>query len=119
LAFLLNPPPETAVVNIQYSGTPGYMDASWKFWRAQTQEQLARRIVLVTDSRSTYPVKVIVLPARRESGHLLVAFPRDVEGRPLLTPDMKEVYLEVADPNGTLRLRFDVRKMMVRGELVY
>jgi hypothetical protein len=83
-----------------------------------------QRVTLVADGRRIQPVLVRSHifddgPGGGLGGWLQIFFPRQIEGKPLLRPDIKEVYLEIADPNAKVRLPFEVKKMIVNGELVY
>jgi hypothetical protein len=111
--------PDTVVFQVNYWGSRVWFRHSSDFWKAKTQEELTRLVTLVIDGKRIQPSRVTIKPQQSPWGGLEVVFPRQIDGRPLLAPDMKEVILEVADPNEKVELRFEPRKMVVRGELVY
>jgi hypothetical protein len=111
--------PDTVVFQVAYRGSDVWFRHSSDFWKPKTQDELIRLVTLVVDGRRIQPARVVVKPEGSLWGGLEVVFPRLIDGSPLFSPDMKEVILEVADPNEKVQLRFEPRKMVVRGELVY
>lgn len=110
----------TVVFRVSYIGSRGFVVSATNFWKGKNQEELRRAVTLVTDGSRIEASLVEVEPSSGDhAGGFQVVFPRQVEGRPVLSPNMTDVYLEVAGPNEVVRLPFDVGKMTVRGELVY
>jgi hypothetical protein len=86
-------------------------------------------ITLITDGQRIRPLEIRYDPGYAQETprgwtidvrpRFKVVFPRQADGKPVLTPEMKKAYLEIADPNGKVRLPFNVKRMTVRGEVVY
>lgn len=118
---------DSVVIHISYYGAEGYRDKATEFWKARTPDELIGLVALITDGKRIPPRSVEL-----DSGSSMtfkgrtyfipgftIVFPRTAEGKPLLTPDMKKVYLEIADPNMRMRLPFNVEAMVVNGQVVY
>jgi hypothetical protein len=110
----------TVVFRVGYQGSRGFATATTGFWKGRPQEELMRAVTLVSDGMRIPAIKVEVEPSSGEgSGGFQVVFPRLLDGKAVLTHATKEFHIEIVDPNTTVRLPFDVKKMKVRGELVY
>ena len=110
----------TVVFRVSYIGSRGLVVSATNFWKGKPQEELRRAVTLVANGSRIEAIFVEVEPSSGDhAGGFQVVFPRQLEGRPILSSDTTGMYLEIASPLETVRLPFDVRKMMVRGELVY
>lgn len=111
---------DTVVLRIAYQGSRGLAASSTAFWKSKSQDELVRRVVLITDGKRTQAIRIETEPSSGDqAGGFQAVFPRKADGGPLLTSNTKKVYLEIDEPNAKIEIRFDVKKMMVRGELVY
>jgi hypothetical protein len=116
--------PRMLCIRVEYWGSSGYVNASRDYWSAQSRQGLLRNVALVADGRRIQPLYVSSSifddgAGGGLGGWLQIVFGRQTDGKPVLAPNMKEVYLEIADPNAKVKLPFDVTKMVVNGEVVY
>jgi hypothetical protein len=109
--------PDQIVIQVTYSGTQAFMLSVSRFWKQKTEGDLAQSFTLVTEGKRIAPVKVIVSTGGGNEMQLL--FPRRVNDEPFITPNSKEVRLEIDDPNETVRIPFKVKGMKVGEQLIY
>lgn len=120
--FVKQPFPDTIVVRVWYTSRHKNLA---EYWLSRTREQLAQDIALVVDGTPVSPLDV-----QNESlvnqghgfwfgGWLHVKFPRQLRGSPILSRSTRRVRVEITGAHGKVEIPFKVRRMMVRGELVY
>lgn len=106
---------------LYWSNVMAYSQEMGRRWQMLPPEVARNQIFLVGPRRQRItPVSYEVAP-----GAFQVVFPREVNGQPLLTPDDKHFKIEFMHPNlgeqgdAQVVLEFDLRKMVVRGSVVY
>jgi len=119
---------DKVIIQVAYVGPPRDERAISDFWTTKTHAEMLRRITMVRDGERVSPVAVRSHDKKpmnvADKVYWIVVgfqavFPRHVEGKPLFALGMKKVYLEVDGPFEKVKLPFDVKKMVVRGELLY
>lgn len=112
--------PNAVGIQVAYWGSASLMRTTMEFWRSQSSEDLRRQVTLVIDGKRIPPLHVLPrVSTTHYGGWLQIIFPRQVDGKPLLSRATRKVRLEIKDPNARVRLPFDVRKMIVDGEVMY
>lgn len=115
--FLNLEAPEQIVIQVSYSGSQAFLLPMTRFWQQKTQDDLKQTITLIAEGKRVQPVQVVV--AKGGGNEFQVIFPRTKDGEPLVRPDMKEIRLEILDPNETINIPFQVKKMKVGDQLIF
>jgi hypothetical protein len=91
-----------------------------RFFETSTSQTLNQQAYLFSPEAGRVDLKSYVPPGKEGLGARFI-FPRTVNGKPLLQPGDKEMRFELwVNPlNDELRVGFDGRKMIYKGELNY
>lgn len=122
----LNRKYEDVIVVHVYYGASVEMDAREmaRLWHGYSTGTVPKEAALITSKGDRIPpARFVAAPGSAMEFELI--FPRIIEGRPLITPEVKSVAIEFQHPSvlGKASERvykeFKVGKMMLNGELVY
>lgn len=124
-AFLRADVSNVVVLNVQYASNllQDALDLD-RYWKTQTTETLRNRTFLIGGEGQQAQLMQYVA-AEGSSPVFQLAFPRLVEGEPLVGPSDKSLQLEFVHPDvrgqGEQRVlvEFKVKKMLVGGEVVF
>ena len=92
-----------------------------RFFQSQTVQTLKNKAYISTAACPQLEISAY-FPPREETVGAKFVFPRVINGTPVLTRDCETItleLLEVAGPNTRIRATFDVKPMIVGGELVF
>ncbi len=110
------------VVSVSFrSNDPNEESSMRRFFQSETVQTLKTKAFLSTQSFPQLELSAY-FPPREESVGAKFVFPREVNGIPVVTKDCENVtleLLEIAGANSRLRAIFDVKSMIVNGELIY
>jgi len=110
------------VVSVSFrSNDPNEESSMRRFFQSETVQTLKTKAFLSTQSFPQLELSAY-FPPREESVGAKFVFPREVNGVPVVTKDCENVtleLLEIAGANSRLRAIFDVKSMIVNGELIY
>jgi len=116
--------PDRIVIQIAYSTNAlAYRSELTTLWQSQAEEVLKQEIRLITRRGRIPPARVFVAPGA--GGDIQIIFPRQLDGRPLVAPDDKNLGLEFQHPTiGVLSservfVEFKVKNLLVNNELVF
>jgi hypothetical protein len=124
-AEFLNTQPDMVIISVQYGTNMTTQDqALARHWQTQTIELLKNNTFLYGSDDVKIPLLQYITGqgAQREFQFI---FPRQYEGKPIITPDTKNLKLEFEIPNisntggGRMLLEFKVEDMTVAGEVHY
>jgi hypothetical protein len=95
-----------------------------RYWRSQTKETLKNTVYLIRDNGQKLPLMNYTV-AQGSAHEIELIFPRQYEGRPVVSAQDAEVKLEFVHP--TIRIhpeqrvliKYKVKKMLVRNELLF
>jgi hypothetical protein len=122
--FLAEDFSETVLVYVSYSANVQANDIDMaRFWQNQTTDKLKNGVYLIGSKGDKFPLLHYSV-AGGSGREFQFVFPRQHEGRPLLSPGDKVLKLEFYSPHiqgqgGTLFIEFKPEKMLVNGALVY
>lgn len=117
--------PDTVVLHVAYGSNVQVDDRELaRHWQIQTTETLKNFVFLINSGGDKVPLLRYVSGggARRE---FQLIFPREYEGRPLVGPEDKSLKLEFIHPRigeqseSRVLIEFKVKKMLMRGAVVY
>ena len=110
------------VVSVSFrSNDPNEESSMRRFFQSETVQTLKTKAFLSTQAFPQLELSAY-FPPREESVGAKFVFPREVNGVPVVTKDCENVtleLLEIAGANSRLRAIFDVKSMIVNGELIY
>jgi len=110
------------VVSVSFrSNDPNEESSMRRFFQSETVQTLKTKAFLSTQSFPQLELSAY-FPPREESVGAKFVFPREVNGVSVVTKDCENVtleLLEIAGANSRLRAIFDVKSMIVNGELIY
>lgn len=88
--------------------------------QTQTLPALQGRVYLTTDSVSRIAPKEYFPPGPDGTGAKFI-FPREIDGKPVVTPEDKEIRFDFESPSfgHTIFVTWKLKKMMYQGELVF
>lgn len=116
--------PDTVVVQVIFSTTAqGYDLQLARHWQSQSEDSLRQNTNLIGAQGRVSPLHVMVAPGG--SREMQFIFPRLFNGQPLVGPNDKELALEFVHPaigivpEERVFIRFNVKKMMMNGKLVF
>lgn len=132
---------ETVVAHVAYSSNVAVNDREMaQYWQRQTTETLKNFVFLISPKGDKIPLLRYTV-SQGASREFQLIFPRQYEGRPLLSPQDKTLKLEFVHPRITgpiesravqpesrsnnvqnesrVLLEFKVDKMVLQGEVVY
>lgn len=117
--------PETVVMYVEYTSNVPAFATDWaRHWQSQTTELVKNSIFLVGPRGERIPPSKFTAVGGA-GGAFQLTFPRQIEGRALVSATDKELMLEFPHPNigeqGASRVLivFNVAKMVVGGTLMY
>jgi hypothetical protein len=124
--FLTGAAPELVIVHVDYSTNVQNTDRSLaQYWQTQTTETLKNSVYLLGPKGEKVPLQRYV-SATGAGRSFQFLFPRQYEGRPLLSPEDKTIKVEFMHPFSSERgtpsrvlLEFKVEKMLIQGAVVY
>lgn len=117
MQFLNTEFPDTIVIQVTYSAPQAIMLSMVRFWKQKTQDDLKQAITLIAEGKRLQPIQVVV--AGGGGNEIQVIFPRTLNGESIVRADTKEIRLEILDPNDTVNIPFQIKKMKVGDQLVF
>ena len=128
-SFLLGPPSEFVVVNIQYeSNIVDHNRDLNRYWETQTTDVLKNSVYLSGSKGVKVPLSQFV-PGAVNSQEFQFVFPREVDGKEILKPGDKALQLEFAYPvikyqgydlgDGRAFIEFKADKIKINNEFIY
>ena len=108
--------PDAILIEVTFgASTPVYERQLSHWWQTQPVDDLRKNTYLNAGGRKVSPDRLMVSPG---GGNVIrMSFPRELDGKPVVSPDEKEISVEFPSPAVGLVpaervfLRFDTRKM--------
>lgn len=120
--FLSRKFPEQIAVRVSFStNTPTYFRDLEGTWRTAAPSTVMQKTFLNAGKERISPVEYLPPPPGRNE--FLFLFPRMKDGKPIITPDLKNISVEFEHPTigiittERVLIEFDLKKMMVTSEL--
>jgi hypothetical protein len=117
--------PDTVIVYVSYTtNVQNYDRELARHWQLQTTERLRNFVFLIGPKGDKVPL-LRYTPAHGGGREFQFAFPREFDGRPVLTAQDKSLKLEFPHPpigelgDARVLVEFKVDKMVMQGEVVY
>lgn len=123
--FLTRQFPDTVILYVQYSSNVQFDDRDLvQYWRKQTTDTLKNFVFLIGSDGRKIPLQKYTVGDGAKRDFQFV-FPREYEGRPLVTAQDKSLKLEFQHPQvgghnpARVLIDFKVEKMVTQGQVVY
>jgi hypothetical protein len=123
--FFATAPADQIIVSVKYSSNSAKNNLDLAhYWQTRTLEQLKNSIYLIGAKGVKVPIKQYT-SERSEKREFTFVFPRQHNGKDIVSPEDKSLKLEFAYPvismlgDGNGMVEFDVKKMIAQGKIVY
>jgi len=116
---------DAVVVDVSYDHNVPSQDLTIaRFWQTQTRDLLKNQVYLYGSKGKKVPLADYKIGQGAQRKFQFI-FPRQFDGKPIATAEDKNIVLEFPYPvasgmgDGRGRVEFNVKKMMINGQLVY